>query len=169
MYTVKPGDKVFAVASCDDTLQRGSGVCWFYENGGCPFEFNCADVGDVLGVFESVVDDVNGELKRVTVRGLDYGECALESVPLHYVGAVIFKKREEAVAALRDLNAKREQKEKAELFRAIGAISQFCAKSKCEHCQFYDPSFYESDGESVNCCMFRREPPFEWKQKKAWE
>lgn len=122
MGELKPGDTVYVVATCADAWKRGSGVCWFYENGGCPYQASgrlehCGDSESVLDVFAVKVQAV--ELNAILLQGLTFGFSILcESVSKRNVGKRIFTDRADAVAALERMERERERKRQERRERA---------------------------------------------------
>lgn len=112
MNKIKPGDTVYVIATCADTLKRQSGVCWFQEFGGCPYQESgaleyCGEREDVPAVFQSVIDSETES--GPWVRGLSFS-FAGESAPLHYIGKRVFTDRADAVEALAHMEHEREHK-----------------------------------------------------------
>ena len=112
---IKPGDTVYVIATCADTLKRGSGICWFYENGGCAFQESgrlkyCGEHENVRDVFEATVESVNRLYDEIHVRGFDF-QCVVKGISLrHNFGKRIFTDRADAVAALERMEQERERK-----------------------------------------------------------
>lgn len=120
MNKIKPGDTVYVIATCADTLKRGSGTCWFQEFGGCPYQESgaldyCGEREDVPAVFQTVVD--SEDESGLWVRGLSFG-FAGESAPLHYIGKRIFTDRADAIEALEAMEQERERKRQERRERA---------------------------------------------------
>lgn len=114
MGELKPGDTAYVIATCADTWKRGSGVCWFYENSGCPFQASgrleyCGEREDVLDVFTAKVELV--EHDAILLQGMTFGFSILcESVSKRYIGKRVFTDRADAVAALEVIKRERERK-----------------------------------------------------------
>jgi len=122
MNAIKPGDTVYVIATCADALHRASGICWFYENGGCPYQASgrlehCGDSVRVLDVFAVKVQTV--ELNAILLQGLTFGFSILcESVSKRNLGKRIFTDRAEAVEALERMERERERKRQERRERA---------------------------------------------------
>lgn len=172
MSIPKQGDTVYVIATCKDTLKRGSGVCYFQEFGGCPYiegRVNyCGEREDVPGIFESVVEMIDETAQSMTLRGMSFGSVSDFRISLCHWENIAFATRKEAEAALEQWKAERESQEKETLFRAVQAIQQFCHKANCEHCYFYNPSLC-ADGNYKKCCMFRRMNPYDWNPEEVWK
>lgn len=114
MNAIKTGDTVYVIATCADTWKRGSGVCWFRENGGCPFQASgrleyCGERKTVSDVFTVKVGVV--EHDAILLQGLTFGFSILcESVSKRNVGKRVFTDRAAAVKALEAKGRERERK-----------------------------------------------------------
>ena len=113
MDTIKPGDTVYVIATCADTLKRQSGICWFYESGVCPFHESgrlnhCGERETVPDIFRSIVESCRYQT-RIAVRGLSF-DCPAESAPLYYIGKRIFTDRADAERELELIDAKRRER-----------------------------------------------------------
>lgn len=111
---IKKGDTVYVIATCADTWKRGSGICWFYENGGCPYQTSrrlehCGDSENVLDVFEAKVE--YAELGCAVLQGITFGFAGIcESVRKPYIISRVFTNRSDAVEALERMERERERK-----------------------------------------------------------
>lgn len=114
MSTIKPGDTVYVIATCADAWKRGSGTCYFYENGNCPFQQSgrlehCGDREHALDVFAVKVGLV--EIDAILLQGITFGFSAIcESVSRRYIGSHIFADRPAAEKALEQIDAKRRER-----------------------------------------------------------
>lgn len=122
MYEIKPGDTVYVIATCADALKRGSGTCWFYESGGCPYKDDgklkyCGERENVPDVFESVIEYVNYHYELVRVRGFDFRKFD-PNVPFRIVKNRLFADRTAAVEALEPMERERERKRQERRERA---------------------------------------------------
>ena len=164
---IKPGDNVYVIAACADTVKRADETCYFREFGGCPFRDDgildfCGEREDVPGLFECVVDGVDDAEGWIAIRGLSFRSVS-ETAPLSWIGKRIFTDYEKAEKALSELERKR-------VSAGIKAIAVFCKKTQSEDSPFYDKDYrhllLKDEGKSCEFC--RETNPCEW-ESEEWK